>query len=91
MGGSVQCNGAMSETSTGETATSTEKTTSTEEIRSVVSRVLSLSIFFVGVGVFAAAGFAMHQAGLFSQYRLTYFAVGVVVGVVGVLLWILTR
>lgn len=82
----------MPETSTGEPSTSTEKaTTSEEKIRSIVSRVLSLSIFFVGVGVFAAAGLAMSQAALFAEYQLTYFAVGVVVGVVGLLLWLLAR
>lgn len=88
----------MPETSTADpstassTSSSTDRaTTSEEKIRAIVSRVLSLSIFFVGVGVFATAGLAMSQAGLFAEYQLTYFAVGVVVGVVGVLLWLLAR
>lgn len=81
----------MSETSTSTSATASEQSTATRDASSVVSRVLSLSIFFVGVGVFAAAGFALHQTALFAEYQLTYFSVGVVVGVVGLLLWILTR
>ena len=82
----------MPETSTGEPSTSTKNTTTSEEkIRAIVSRVLSLSIFFVGVGVFAAIGLAMNQATLFAEYQLTYFAVGVVVGVVGILLWLMAR
>lgn len=82
----------MPETSTGEPSTSTmEATTSEEKIRAVVSRVLSLSVFFVGVGVFAAVGLAMHQTALLAEYQLTYFAVGVVVGVVGLLLRLLAR
>lgn len=68
-----------------------ETTTSEEKVRSIVSRVLSLSIFFVGIGVFAAIGLAMNQVALFGQYQLTYFAVGVAVGVVGLLLLVLTR
>lgn len=82
----------MSEVSTNEPPASAEETaTSEEKIRSIVSRVLSLSIFFVGIGVFAAIGLAMNQVALFAQYQLTYFAVGVVVGVVGLLLWLMAR
>jgi hypothetical protein len=55
-----------------------------------VARVRTLSVFFVGVGVFAAVGFALGQAGLFAANQLTYYAVGVVVGAVGLLLWLLT-
>lgn len=75
----------MSETSTSKT------TTPSEDVRAVVSRVLSLSVFFVGIGVFAVVGFALHQIAMFAEFQLTYFAVGVVVGIVGILLWILTR
>ena len=82
----------MPETSTDRSPAAAEETTTSEEkIRSIVSRVLSLSIFFVGIGVFSAIGLAMSQATLFAQYRLTYFAVGVVVGVVGLLLWLVAR
>lgn len=81
----------MAETSTGETANASEGATTTGDVRAIVSRVLSLSIFFVGIGVFATVGLALHQVGLFTQYQLTYFAVGAAVGVVGILLWILTR
>lgn len=81
----------MPETSTGEPPTSTEEATTTEDVRSVVSRVLSLAIFFVGIGVFAAVGLAMSRSAAFAEYQVTYFTVGVVVGVVGFLLWILAR
>lgn len=74
-----------------ETATAAKGSTSRENIRAIVSRVLSLSIFFVGVGLFAAIGLVMHQMALFSEYQLTYFAVGVAVGVVGILLWLVAR
>lgn len=82
----------MPQTSTDDPVTAAEETTTSEEkVRSIVSRVLSLSIFFVGIGVFAAVGFALNRMSLFAEYQLTYFAVGVVVGVVGILLWILAR
>lgn len=63
----------------------------TRDAESVISRVHGLSTLFVGVGLFAAAGLAMGQMGTFADLRLTYFAVGTVVGVVGLLLWIVTR
>ena len=82
----------MPETSTNRSSASAEKTTTSEEkIRSIVSRILSLSIFFVGIGVFSAIGLGMSQASMFAQYQLTYFAVGLVVGVVGLLLWLVAR
>ena len=82
----------MPETSTDRPPAAAEQTTTSEEkIRSIVSRVLSLSIFFVGIGVFSAIGLGMSQASLFAQYQLTYFAVGVAVGVVGLLLWLMAR
>jgi hypothetical protein len=65
--------------------------TETEKAHSVVSRVLNLSIFFAGVGVFAIAGFALYQIELFSEYQMTYFSVGVAVGLVGLLLWLVTQ
>lgn len=69
-----------------------ETSASIREARpATVARVRTLSVFFVGVGVFAAAGFALRQAALFQANQMTYYAVGVVVGVVGLLLWLLTR
>lgn len=56
-----------------------------------VARVRTLSVFFVGIGVFAAVGFSLEQIGLFAANQMTYYAVGVVVGAVGLLLWLLTR
>ena len=82
---------AMSDTSSSTSTTSADTASSTRDAHSVVSRVLSLSIFFVGVGVFAAVGFALLQTGMLEQYRLTFFSVGAVVGVVGLLLWIRAR
>ena len=75
----------MSETSEAQPLTETEKA------HSVVSRVLNLSIFFAGVGIFAAVGFALNRIELFAEYRMTYFVVGVAVGLVGLLLWAVTR
>lgn len=64
---------------------------SAEEPReATLARVRTLSVFFVGVGVFAVVGFALAQAGLFAASQMTYYAVGVVVGAVGLLLWFLT-
>ena len=78
---------------TDETKTASEGNTKTrsKSSQAVVGRVLNLSIFFVGVGVFAAAGFGMEQSGLFETFQMTYFAVGGVVGLVGILLLLLTR
>ncbi|MBZ6493684.1 hypothetical protein [Natrinema longum] len=56
-----------------------------------VARVLNLSILFVGIGLYAAIGFAMHYVALFSEYQTTYFVVGTAIGVIGLLLWIVTR
>ena len=67
------------------------ESTAPKDIRAIVSRVLSLSIFFVGVGLFAAIGLALHQTATLEQYQLTYFSVGVAVGVVGVLLRLVAR
>lgn len=67
------------------------ESTAAKDIRAIVSRVLSLSIFFVGVGLFAAIGLALHQTALLAEYQLTYFSVGVAVGVVGILLWLVAR
>ena len=75
----------MSETSDVETMTRTE------HLDVAVGRVLNLSIFFAGVGVFAAIGFALHRIAMFSEYQMTYFSVGVAVGLVGLLLWAVTR
>lgn len=71
--------------------TAARGTTSVEDVRAIISRVLSLAIFFTGVGLFAAIGLAMHQTALFGDYEVTYFAVGVAVGVVGILLWLVSR
>lgn len=81
----------MSEKSASGTATGTGGRTSSEKLRAVVSRVLSLSIFFIGIGAYAVIGFALHQMALFAEHQLTYYAVGVAFGVVGILLWLMTR
>lgn len=80
----------MSDT-TADAATAADETTSPKDVRAIVSRVTSLSIFFVGVGLFASIGLAMYQLAVFSEYQLTYFAVGGAVGIVGVLLWLVAR
>lgn len=67
------------------------KGTTVKDVREVVSRVLSLAIFFVGVGLFAAIGLVMYQNSLLADYQLSYFAVGVAIGVVGILLWLVAR
>lgn len=69
----------------------TNDSIATKDIQSIVSRVVSLSIFFVGVGLFAAIGLAMHQSGFLGEYQTTYFAVGVAIGIVGLLLWLVSR
>jgi hypothetical protein len=56
-----------------------------------LSRVLNLSIFFVGIGVFAAVGLALRRTALLGSLELTYFAVGGAVGIVGLLLWAVVR
>ena len=63
----------------------------TEPIRSALSRVLNLSIFFVGVGIYSVVGLGLQEVALFAPLRITYFAVGIAVGAVGVLLWLVTR
>lgn len=79
----------MASENAGTTADDTSRFTG--DAQSVLSRVHSISTLFVGIGLFAAAGLAMGQMGTFAGLRLTYFAVGAVVGVVGLLLWIVTR
>ena len=76
---------------TTETGMSATESSSKRNVQEIVSRVQSLSIFFVGVGLFAAIGFGMHQTALFSAYQLTYFSVGAAIGVVGLLLGVVTR
>lgn len=65
--------------------------TETEQPQIAVNRVLNLAIFFVGIGVFAAAGFGLERIALFAPFQITYFAVGGVIGAVGLLLWLVTR
>jgi hypothetical protein len=72
-------------------ATETDPVPETEQPQVALNRVLNTSIFFVGVGLYAVAGYAMYQLGRFASLQQTYFAVGVVVGLVGLLLWLLTR
>ena len=72
-------------------ATETEPVPESERIGAALNRVLNLSIFFVGIGVYAAGGYALYQLGRFSKLQETYFAVGVALGLVGLLLWVLTR
>jgi len=81
----------MAETTDTAAAEESEPLTTTEQRQVVIGRILNLSIFFVGVGVFAAAGFALRQVGLLASYGMTYFSVGVAVGVVGLVLWLLAR
>lgn len=81
----------MSQTSTSKPTTATEEATAGKEFRSAISRVHNLSIFFVGIGIYAIVGFALNQIGLFGDYQMTYFAVGAVVGAVGLLLLLLAR
>ena len=72
-------------------ANETQSLTGTEPGHAALTRVLNLAILFVGIGAFAAVGFGLSRVALFESLRLTYFAVGTVVGVVGLLLWILAR
>lgn len=81
----------MATTNESATADDTSTEASTRSSQTVIGRVLNLSIFFVGLGVFAVTGFGLEQVGLFATYQMTYFAVGGVVGLVGVLLWLITR
>lgn len=84
----------MSEANETKSASEPERSrsvTETERTHSALSRVLNLSIFFVGIGVFSAVGFGLRHIGLFSPLQLTYFTVGMVVGVVGLLLALMTR
>lgn len=74
-----------------EAATAAKGSTSQADIRAIVSRVLSLSIFFVGGGSFAMIGLGMHRLAVFAEYQLTYFVVGGAVGLVGILLWLVAR
>lgn len=62
-----------------------------ERTHAALSRVLNLSIFFVGIGVYSTVGFGLERIALFAPLQITYFAVGAVVGVVGLLLWLVTR
>lgn len=72
-------------------ATETDAVPDTERPRVALNRVLNLSIFFVGIGVYAAGGYVLYQLGRFAELQQTYFAVGVALGAVGLLLWALTR
>jgi hypothetical protein len=72
-------------------ATETQSVPESEQTHAALARILNLSIFFVGIGVFSAAGLALQQTDLLASYELTYFTVGVVVGVVGLLLWLVSR
>lgn len=72
-------------------ANETHSAPETEQLQPVLARILNLSIFFVGIGVYSLTGFGLQQTALFTPYRLTYFTVGVVVGAVGLLLWLVTR
>lgn len=76
---------------TSETGMNANKSSSQKNVQAIVSRVQSLSIFFVGVGLFAAIGFGMHQTAVFPAYQMTYFSVGAAMGVVGLLLGLVTR
>lgn len=71
--------------------TETKSVTEVEKPHIALGRVLNLSIFFVGIGAYATAGFALQRLELFTDLQLTYFAVGVAIGAVGLLLWLVTR
>jgi hypothetical protein len=45
--------------------------------------------FLVGIGVYSAVGLGLQQTALLSALQLTYFSIGG--GVVGLLLWVVTR
>lgn len=72
-------------------ANETASVTETENTHTALDRVLNLAILFVGVGIYSVTGFGLERTTLFGQLRITYFAVGIVVGVVGLLLWLVTR
>ena len=72
-------------------ANDTQSLTETGTNHAALTRVLNLAILFVGIGAFAAVGFGLSRVALFESLQMTYFAVGTVVGAVGLLLWILTR
>lgn len=65
--------------------------TEIEENSSALNRVLNLAILFVGIGTYSAVGFGLERAALFAPVKLTYFSIGAVVGIVGLLLWLMTR
>ncbi|WP_222916143.1 hypothetical protein [Natrinema sp. SYSU A 869] len=65
------------------------KTATTQSSR--VARVLNLSILFVGIGLHAGVGFAMHYLKMFSAHQTTYFSVGAAIGLIGLLLWLVAR
>ena len=82
----------MSETTeTTQSDTEAMPVTETERTHTALNRVLNLSIFFVGVGVYAATGLGLQEVALFETLQLTYFAVGSAVGAVGLLLWLVAR
>jgi|GEM_PF-6202622 len=59
--------------------------------RKTIRRVRNLAIFFVGIGVFAAAGFGLEYAGEFTANMTTYFSVGSAIGVIGLLLGLISK
>ena len=72
-------------------ANETQSVPEPEMTPAALSRVHNLSVFFVGMGVFAAVGLALRRTALFGSLELTYFAVGSTVGLVGLLLWVMVR
>lgn len=76
---------------TSNATTRTSNTSTSENWRAAVARVQSLSIFFVGMGIFALLGLVLHYVGMFADYQLTYFTVGAAIGAIGLLLGLVAR
>lgn len=56
-----------------------------------IRRVRNLAIFFIGIGVFAAAGFGLEYSEQFIENSTTYFSVGSAIGVIGILLGLISK
>lgn len=56
-----------------------------------IRRVRNLAIFFLGAGVYAGAGWGMEYAEEFAANSTTYFAVGVAIGAIGLVLFLISK
>lgn len=54
-----------------------------------ISRIRRLAVFFIGIGFYALTGEILRQMLILDAIVITYITVGVVVGIVGILLFIL--